>query len=134
MDDSLAPDNGSRCAGGPPFIEHRSKSVGRYGKSDDDFAEYDEYMHFMPATPPPYQPMESTEPYRPPQPPAREQIEGCSEEFEEPSESDEECDWCPGSPTGRQGSDLFNAKASRQVRATATVLHTSLGLILVCRR
>lgn len=29
-------------------------------------------------------------------------------------ESDEECAWAPGSPTGRQGSDLMAAKAARQ--------------------
>jgi len=32
--------------------------------------------------------------------------------FEE--EEDEECAWCPGSPTGRQGSDLFRRKQMRQ--------------------
>ena len=39
-----------------------------------------------------------------------------SEEFIE--ESDEECAHCPGSPTGRQGSDLMAAKAARQRRVS----------------
>jgi len=33
-------------------------------------------------------------------------------------EEDEECAWAPGSPTGRQGSDLMSAKQNRQVNKT----------------
>jgi hypothetical protein len=117
VDDSLAPESLPRRAETPLSKEDRSKSVGRYGTSDD-FAEYDERMHYMPATPLPYKPMESEErimqQLSPEQAmPQAVNLEGSSmtPEFEE---SDEECDWCPGSPTGRQGSDLFNAKASRQ--------------------
>jgi len=39
-----------------------------------------------------------------------------SEEFRE-EEEDEECAWAPGSPTGRQGTDLMAAKAARQAAA-----------------
>ena len=41
--------------------------------------------------------------------------EGASEGAEDGEEEDEECAWCPGSPTGRQGTDLMARKAARQV-------------------
>jgi len=38
------------------------------------------------------------------------------DEGEKEDEEDEECAWAPGSPTGRQGSDLMAAKLARQQR------------------
>lgn len=43
------------------------------------------------------------------------------EEDDQLEEEDEECAWAPGSPTGRQGSDLMAAKRARQLSCTSPI-------------
>ena len=47
---------------------------------------------------------------------------------EEEEEGDEECAWCPGSPTGRQGSDLMARKAARQAEREARERQLQQGM------